>query len=611
MDYNSLMSKYGATPVGGMKVTPPNSNLDMSSVMSKYGATPLVQPPAPYEPFRLPGQKLAEDFATGLGQTVVGFGAGMARMGKSVANTLGSVVGIHESVDSEPAIQKMEEMATPQNTTQAIGKLTGDIATFFLPAGEIVKVEQSAAKAIKGLGFVEKYGPKAGAKIESALTFASRSALQGLSTGEISLAQTGDLKSGLEGAIFGAVAEPALKGVKALGGKGYEAMKGVFGKTSEGVLATAEKDVGKLSAGEQKLWYKNKAQVASQESSSALQKAKEAADKDIIQAKEKINAFQQNLGQVTKEKSMSLKKPAQQLMKDTSNKYVELTGEAANSSPALSKKISADSLSIEIDSKFEHNPDIAASLKNELGLIEKVSKPEIDPATKLPIIKSEAPPVKTLTNQEVLNKARDIMQSVSKTAKSGGRAYTPEEYQAIQKYSFLMEQLGKNGVDMKEANQLWKEWVPVRNQILKQIRPFEEEGKTPFTSTLLSAESKATTAKQMVTKIDSQKFISELESRLNLPKGSLGKETRTIVKGLENANLSKQTLENTYSKIISDIKADKIESLKTMTIKQYDSLRQAKIRSFIKKALIGLGIYTVAKATGADKTILNMAGSVL
>ena len=290
-------------------------------------------------------------------------------------------------------------------------------------------------------------------------------------------------------------------------------------KTAQKVLSTAEKDVYKLSAQEQKLWFQNKARVASEEASSALQKAKQAADKDILQTKEQINTFKQNLGQVTKNTSISLKKPAQQLMKDMSKKYVELTGEAADSSPSLSKTISADNLSAEIDSKFEYNPDVATSLKKELGILEKNPKEQVDLETKLPIIKSEAPPVKMVTNQEILNKARDIMQSVSNTSKSGLKAYSPEEYQAIQKYSFLMEQLGKNGVDMTQANQLWKEWIPVRNQILKQIRPFEESGKTPFASTLQSSESTATTPKQMITKIESQKFIDELEKRLGMYAG--------------------------------------------------------------------------------------------
>ena len=109
----------------------------------------------------------------------------------------------------------------------------------------------------------------------------------------------------------------------------------------------------------------------------------------------------------------------------------------------------------------------------------------------------------------------------------------------------------------------------------------------------------------MITKIESQKFIDELEKRLGMPKGSISKQTREVIKQIDNAKLSKQTIEDTYSKIVNDIKLDKAQSLKNMTLKEYDALRQAKIRAFIKKALIGIGIYSAVKMTGIERSIIN------
>lgn len=377
----------------------------------------------------------------------------------------------------------------------------------------------------------------------------------------------------------------------------------VGGKTAEQILATSEKDVPKLGADEQKLWYKNKAQIATDEATKATASAKQASEQSLADTKKQIEGFQQELGKTNRDTAISLKKPSQQLMKNASSQYVELTGEAADGSPALKKTMAQEDLSNAIDSKFEYSPEIGESLKSDLG-IEK-------PATPTPGVETPVP--KPLTNQQILDKAREIMQTVSKTTRSGGKVYSPEEYQAMQKYSFLMEQLGGNGVDMSKANQFWKEWVPMRDRIVREIKPFDETntGKMPITTTLQNSEATATTAKQAATQLDAKSFISNLEKRMKLPEGTIGKDTRDALQKVDQAKLRKINIENVTQKVLDSIKTDKVEALKSMSLNQYNTLRAQRINGIIKKTLIGFGIIGAAKATGLDKTILNAASSIL
>ena len=142
-------------------------------------------------------------------------------------------------------------------------------------------------------------------------------------------------------------------------------------------------------------------------------------------------------------------------------------------------------------------------------------------------------------------------------------------------------------------------------QFIEAVMKRIEEDKVALAEVKQQVDGEKKAYQEIITKIESQKFIDELEKRLGMPKGSISKQTREVIKQIDNAKLSKQTIEDTYSKIVNDIKLDKAQSLKNMTLKEYDALRQAKIRAFIKKALIGIGIYSAVKMTGIERSIIN------
>ncbi len=493
---------------------------------------------------------------------------------------------------------------------EAIGTLGG-----YLASDNKEQYDVSAPTPIQVAGDVAQGALTVGAApaIKGASSVAGRIGIAGLEgaafggTGAIAegkpIAEVG--KEAAIGGALGAATGGLLEGAGAL----YKgASKLINGKTAQEILNTAEKDVSKLSTKEQQFWYSQQSKAATETANKASLAAKQAGEKATQEVKQEINNINQKIGETSREQAITLKKPAQQVMKDASEHYVELTGEAVENSKALGKKLTHEDLASAIESKFEYDPQIANSLKNDLALTSP--KPRFD-ETGAEIIEANAPKLPEITNQEILDKAREIMQSVSKTARQGNKVYSPAEYEAMQKYSFLMETLGKNGVDMSAANKFWKEYAPVRDRIVRELKPFEETniGKIPFTSTLNNAESVAKTSKQVATQLDAKNFIAELESRMGIPKGSIGADIRKEIEGLEKAKLSKDTIAKITKEAAAQIKADKAEALKTMSLKKYNDSVKAHNREIIRKVIMwAIGLTAASKIAPAA---VHVVGAVL
>ena len=502
---------------------------------------------------------------------------------------------LKEHLKSVPDIQKF----LPDVSRKTAEQIMGDIGQSALGFSMVAGAPELLGKGAVGLG---------GKVLQGAVTSAGYGAVGGALSGMQDNQDIGDVaesaaKGTLIAAATGGIVSGAIHGSVA----GYQGLKGLltgYEKTAEEILATAPQDVGKLSQREQSFYYKAQSQGLTQQATEAASKATAASDASLKETTDAINQFKQNIGTMSRDQAINLKEPAQQVVKQAGQEYLKLTGEAVEGSTALDDTISHEDLSSKIDEKFgENNPELANSLKNDLQL--KETPPEIDKETGMPVIRSESTKGPEITNQEIIDKAREIMASVSKASKAGGRVYTPEEYQAMQKYNFLMETLGDNGVDMSAANKFWKEWVPTRNRIMNEIKPFEttNTSKMPITSTIQNAAGTATTAKQMASKLDAQNFISAIEERRGVEKGTLTKDLSEQVQGLEKAKLSKANIQKVTDETLNQIKLDKKEALRTMSEEQFNNASQAikreRVKSAIKKALVVVGIGTVASGAGA------------
>ncbi len=432
--------------------------------------------------------------------------------------------------DVFPALNKSTEQVLGDFASMALETVgAADAATGLVGlagGGAKLTAEEIAAQANKSFGQKLLGGMKTGAKFGGA--FGVAGAMENNASGE------DIVKSGLIGAGTGAIVGA---GTTAVG----EGLGKVFSKglNPEEIAQVKPEDVKNLSPREQKEWH-------TQNAKTSIEAAKAAGEQSVVDAKAKITDMSTQLADMNEQKRVALKEPFKQLMRDSSQEYVSLTGEAVKDNPNLTKTITNESLASKIDSKFEGNPEIATSLKQDLG---------IEAPSSTPLPEGEAPKPQTSTNQELLDKAREIMAGVSKSAKTGGSTYSSAEYEAMKKYSFLMETLGENGVDMTEANKFWREWAPVRDRGVKSIQPFDDSNvkKGSLGSTLNKATVTPSTPAQAAAKLDAQNFVKELETRLKMPKGSLTSETQDLMDQLEKAKVSKADANKVATKVAKQI----------------------------------------------------------
>lgn len=131
-------------------------------------------------------------FGEGLLKSAGGLFLGASRLGQKILQqTAGRVVEKITGTPKEqlgyagfdkktPEGQRLEKVVTPIGAGEKFGKLTGDIAQFFIPGGAVGKVEKGLTAA-KGLSSLSKLGAK--------------SLLRGAESGTVSALQSGELGS--------------------------------------------------------------------------------------------------------------------------------------------------------------------------------------------------------------------------------------------------------------------------------------------------------------------------------------------------------------------------------------------------------------------------------
>lgn len=405
------------------------------------------------------------------------------------------------------------------------------------------------------------------------------------------------------------------------------------GKPTAEVLATPENQVSKLSLADQKTWFDNQSKVAgdkakvekntladthTQQSNTlsdthAQQKAaiadtdtatkqaladthaKQQADLADTQAKERqtlVDTHRATQTQISEKANASIKqanadlqaksdasiKQVADLKTEVDNtardKAVELKGKStkllgeqsatyrvlhdADIAPYKDNVIPHTQMSAKIDSIFPDKPAQAAEVKAKLGI-------DTDPAS-----------TKTITVGELDAKIKEMNQEIGKGARQGNRVYTPEEVITDKVRNGLSQVLKEQGVDLSRSNSFWRDWAPLRDEIITKVKPFKSSANT-FTNILKDAIEKGGNGGTN----DNTAFVKALESRLG---ESITDETKAAMDKLsiaERQQLANQLdaaqkiedakIEKSQSQ--ADAKTSKIEAQRELEIKQADAKR--------------------------------------
>lgn len=428
-------------------------------------------------------------------------------------------------------------------------------------AGAGAVAEGAAAQGAKTFGQKVIQGGIQGAKIGGGFGVA-----QGTAEGLQSNGNVGDVvKSGAIGGLVGAagggliggagaVAPELMQGAKGLPGKIVDKARNLAGistRTEEQILATPEKDLGKLTTGERNIWFKDKIDTNTQNAitqneeltashrSQNLQHEKDAAATATKTAKT-AQSLQEELNNSSTARAIALKPKVQASLKENSEAYKKLfENDIAGKESA---PISNSDLSKKVDKMFPDTDRVDNSykrdaLKAKLGITDDESSQR--------------------TAADVYNQLKGIKANVSAAAKKGSRVFSSSEMQTNDAMSVLSSTLKDSGIDLSKSNAFWKQYAPIRDKMVNIVKPFDAENiDTKKASTLIKDVAKGTSA-------DNKILVSKIEKHIGEP---LADDQKAIVakmdkneqqaladkvqKEVDKSNLKQKQLEERHSNAV-------------------------------------------------------------
>jgi len=151
-------------------------------------------------------------YETKIVQPLKSFSTGFVKGGLETLQNVGKM-GIEAVTLGQADTTKLgisEESLQPANKAESIGKATERVAEFIVPAGRVAKLERGVDLLIQGQGLLQTTGRVLG-----------KAGIEGLATGAIRTAQTGEIKEGVKAGVTGGI----LRGGLAVIGEGAKAMR--------------------------------------------------------------------------------------------------------------------------------------------------------------------------------------------------------------------------------------------------------------------------------------------------------------------------------------------------------------------------------------------------
>jgi hypothetical protein len=355
----------------------------------------------------------------------------------------------------------------------------------------------------------------------------------------------------------------------------------------------SEKDMAKLSPTQRSEYISQQTENIGKVSEAS----KAIRDSDIAKETERVTAENKDLTtklDETKNTTATETKPlARQSLKDNSELFVEKVENGFSNGNNLKTKVSAGDLETFLEDQID-NPTQLDFAKKQLGL-DKLK-------TTLPNGNIQ---YKDTTLGDIWKNSKDLGQTLSSSSRAGAKVFSPEEMATMNNIKLLTDFLGKQGMDLTEANNFWSTWTKLRKRILNEIKPFDTEAnqKMPFENTLGQASNPLSKGYTQA-----KNFVSNLEEQFKLPKGSLTKDTEDILSQLDANKIDKANIQKMKTEINRQIKEQKAASLSELGAKQFNSselaAKAAKTKKIIKTVILSvLGIGALETPIG--KTVIR------
>lgn len=325
------------------------------------------------------------------------------------------------------------------------------------------------------------------------------------------------------------------------------------------VVTTAEEDLHKLNPVERKAYFDNQKMSLDKKYSDVEQKiAKESGARQAA-LKQESDDLSKQLSTASRDETLALRPKVVTAMGKQSQEYRRLVDEAIT--PLKDTEVDAGELRSFITAKFSDNPDEAASMIQRLGM-------KADDTT--------------ATIGNIHKKVISLSSDMSAAAKKGSRVYTPEEKKIDDTISTVTDFLKTKGLDLSEPRQFWAQYAPIRNQMVTEIKPFNQAGNQTklFDNTL----SRVVQGKD----VSNENFISSIEDILG---EKIGQEPRNIVAKMAQNEKSVLATEIEKQTKLAETALAKERAALNLSEKEFEVERKARIRKAIKVAIAGAVAY--------------------
>jgi hypothetical protein len=427
-----------------------------------------------------------------------------------------------------------------------------------MKAGKLSKELPQIAKAKTFRQFVAQ-GAKTGAKIGAAYG-GGKGAAEAMSQGEDALgvvqsAGGGAIVGGLSGAALGAAGGTVAGALGAKAG----ATVAKTGKVLEDVINTPEEQVYKLSSSDRKYWFANQHASIEEKQAAIKKQATVTLKQQVATATENRDALEKELAISSRETVIGLRPKFIKVMGEQSATYRQIVDEEIADKKNI--PITSGDISSFIDAKYSDDPSVAASIKNKMGLPDDAS-------------------IQTTIGQ-IFDKTRAMRKGIGTAAVKGSRTYTSDEKLTDDSVNTLLSYLKSNGVDLSEANKFWAEYAPVRDQFIREAKPFLQVD--------IGTKQLANTLTRVAKGQDpnNENFINEVS---NLVGEDFMGENKRIARAMD-ANKKIQLI-NQEQALETKLNAETDAKLaqKKLTEKEYQIETKANRREAFKKTLAKYGI---------------------
>ena len=251
--------------------------------------------------------------------------------------------------------------------------------------------------------------------------------------------------------------------------------------------------------------------------------------------------LQTKVHQASTQTALNLREPAKKLLGEQSAQYRKLVENEM--STYADTPINADQLRVYIQ-KTSSTPEEAISK------IDMMKIPESGQSTL----------------GKLYQKTLELGQEIGIAAKKGTRVYNPDEVMVDKTIHSLVDFMKTQGVDLSEARNFWRNWAPMRNEIMRIVKPFNVLGtETQFFANKITAVSEGTKSAG----INNANFIKIFEDYLG---ESVTGKTKNALSVLDK---NKQKI--LVAKVQSELEKDALLSSKQL------AREEIKIRTQLKK----------------------------